>query len=271
MRTIALLAGCAVLAAADPAVEFTAWSPYADDRSSLHAAENRPFNERRWIPIAQAWALGGTRERFDGLVSVQRDGALVDGQVAFNLSREIEDAGWYPGAVVNRAQIYVRTGSDALAAEADVWQVVAGAAILSSLGGGPNGAWIEIGHSEERGTLVHLEAMLWCVHLVSDVSDRRRSLRGLCLRWPGRALARTVQEDPWSFTLDLDWAHSSLDAPMVPGTRDSTSCPLARLALAWRFTNHMVVATQVEAAETLRVDGTTGGQVTATVGLGVTF
>jgi hypothetical protein len=33
----------------------------------------------------------------------------------------------------------------------------------------------------------------------------------------------------------------------------------------------MVVATQVEAAETLRVDGTTGGQVTATVGLGVTF
>ena len=111
------------------------------------------------------------------------------------------------------------------------------------------------------------------LHLAGDVSDEREAVRGgLCFRWPGNPLARTVQDDPWSFTLDLDWAHSSVDVPAVPGTVASVSGPLARLAVAWRFTNHLLIATQVEAAgKVLHVDGSTDAGATATLALGATF
>ena len=276
MRVITLLAGCAALSAADPAAELSAWAPYADDRSSLHTAENRPLVEQRQAIIAQAWALGSTRDRFDGLVVVSRDGAPIDGQAVLSVvDGESGTSNDYFGPTSYRRGVYARAGSDVLAVKAGTWQAVAGATALASIAGGPIGAWIEVGHSDERGTIAHFEAMLMFLHLAGDVSDEREAVRGgLCFRWPGNPLARTVQDDPWSFTLDLDWAHSSVDVPAVPGTVASVSGPLARLAVAWRFTNHLLIATQVEAAgKVLHVDGSTDADAgaTATLALGATF
>lgn len=274
MKVIALCATCAVLAAADPAAEFAAWAPYADDRTALHPAENRPLVEQRQTVFAQAWALAGTRDRFDGLVVVPRDGVPLDGQAVLSLTEgESGDVREFLGVSSFRRGIYVRTGSDVLAAKAGTWQGMIGLGALTSIGGGPTGVWFEAGHSDERGTVVHAEGMLMFAHLAGDVSDDRSTVRGgLCFRWPGNPLARTVQDDPWSFTLDLDWAHSSADVPTIPASTASVSGPLARLAVAWRVANHLLIATQIEAAgKVLRPDGTTDAGATVFLALGATF
>ncbi|MBA3686376.1 MAG: hypothetical protein H0W72_14215 [Planctomycetes bacterium] len=260
------LAAPMTLAAADLCQETAAWAPLPSVNTGLIAAEHRPVDERYGQWFVNGLALTGARARNVGLVVREREDDLsVDGQFA---------AGWAAGECggssryftsTSRHVVYLRAGSDPRAREPSLAGAV-GAAALISIGGGPTMAWAEVGHSEERGTIVYGEVSLLLYHLVLDSDDDAHALRhGLCFRWPGGTLARSPQDDPWSFAL-------ALDRVQMLGDERFTGWA-GQLTLGWRIGQHLLATGQVEMLSSQRGPDPDdrGGQVTGTFGLGAVF
>ncbi len=264
----ALGATCMVPAsAADPAAALAAWSPLTADHEQLVADEHLPLVENRIAPYLQGWVLGAPARRLAGGVVRTRRESLVDGEAVLGYAETQHgwDAGMF-GPSCFRRGVYLRAGTDPLAERAGRAVAAVGGNLLGSLAGGPIGVWGELGHSSERGTITHFEGMLLIVHASYDGEETAHSARvGLCLRWPGGPLARTVQEDPWSFALAIDHQTTTTAGRTIGGAA-------VTLETTWRFSDHLLLSAQADAmTNAVQADGSTAPAASLTMALGVTF
>ena len=268
LRSAALAAVCVLRAsAADPAAALAAWSPLAADREQVAADEHLPLIEDRIAPYLQGWLLGAPARRLDGGVVRTRQGGLVDGEAVLGYAESEHgfDIGMF-GPTSFRRAIYLRAGSDPLAERAGRAATALGGNALTSIAGGPVGVWGEIGHSSERGTTTHIEGVLLIVHAAYDGEEAMHTVRaGLCLRWPGGTLARTVQDDPWSFALAIDHQNTHIAGRTASGaalTLESTR----------RFTDHLLLSAQLDAmTNAVHADASTAPAASLTMAVGFTF
>ncbi|MBA3938493.1 MAG: hypothetical protein H0X38_13625 [Planctomycetes bacterium] len=264
----ALAATCMLRAtAADPAAALAAWSPLAADREQVVADENLPLVENRIAPYLQGWVLGAPRRRLAGGVVRTRQGSLADAEAVLGYADTQHgwDAGMFGPSCFRRC-IYLRAGTDPLAERAGRAVAAVGGDLLGSLAGGPIGVWGEVGHSSERGIITHIEGMLLIVHASYDGEETVHSARaGLCLRWPGGPLARTVQADPWSFALAIDHQNTTTAGRTIGGAA-------VTLESTWRFGDHLLLSAQADAmTNAVHADGSTAPAASVTMALGVTF
>lgn len=267
IRPLLLAAAAGTLAGADLLTEMAAWAPLPARSTGLIAAEERPATETYGQPYAQAIVIGGSSGRFAGLVERRRDGATVDAQATFGLARgrgghdttDYFTASW-------RNSLYLRAGTDPLAADAGSALIGGGGGMLASIGGGPFLLWADVAHSDERGLTASGEVGFLFYHLVLEHDEDVDTLRhGFSFRWPGGTLARSPQASPWSFAWCVDWARSEVADRRVSGL-------MSELTLGWRILPHVLLVGQLAAAEeTLQADGDDDGAVWGSLGVGATF
>lgn len=261
---LAFLTGQAVHAA-DLLAETAAWSPLPDDEEVILPAESRPLMQSESAWFFQSLVVAATSKRLNGLAVVERDHLPVDAQVTIGQAtgqHGFENFDLF-GPSCGRTSLYGRIATDSLAKDAGKALIACGAGAMGSFGGGPTGIWGEVGWSDERGWFGRAEADLLLVHVIMEGEDETWTTRtGLCFRWPGGMLARSPQDDPWSFAASLDYARTKQNDIQANGA-------LVEISATWRFFNHWLATGQIQAASSSIEDAReANGLVTAAVGIG---
>jgi hypothetical protein len=261
---LAFLTGQAVHAA-DLLAETAAWSPLPGDQEEIIPAENLPLRQVVSAWYIQSLLVAATSKRLNGLAVVERDRVPADAQVT--VGQATGDHGFANFDIFEpscgRTSLYGRIATDSLAKDAGKALIACGAGAMGSIGGGPTGIWGEVGWSDERGWFGRAEADLLLAHVIVEGDDETWTTRtGLSFRWPGGTLARSPQDDPWSFAACLDYARTKQDDIQVNGA-------LFEISATWRFFNHWLATGQIQAASSSIEDAReANGLVTAAVGIG---